>query len=149
MKKSIALPIIISSIVLLTINSYFIISSAGKPPILQKPSLSEVNGFIADRMEFDENQRKLFLEVAENHHNRHVNLLKEYQNKKRQLNELMIEGDKVEVNQLIKELSSIVEQKESELFLFFQKVFEFSTEEQKRRFGKIFAEATRQPEYAK
>ena len=149
MKKRTARLIIIAVIVTIVVNGALIIMlwSKDSSSIPSPPVLEDINSFIIKEMAYDQDQANQFRSISQQHHETQFELQMNYRNIKHRLNRAMVAKEDSVVHELIAVLTDVVREKETELFRFFSEVRTINTEEQQKRFAKIFREATGAPEY--
>ncbi len=152
MKKSFVRLIVFAVIIMIILNGILISlwwSSQNQRKRQDRPSVSKINEFIINEMEFDENSADKFQLFSEQHHHNQIGLQRRYNELKQRLNEAMFDQNKKEAEAIVNELGQVVIDKELELYRFFSEVMSISNEDQKRKFGRIFREATGAPEYGR
>ena len=149
MKKHTARLIIIAATATIVVNGILIsmLWSKNASTPARPPALEEINSFIIEEISYDQAQAEQFREISQRHHENQFELQMNYRNIKLRLNRAMVAQEDSVANALIEQLSRVVQEKEKELFRFFSEVRKVNTEEQQKRFGKIFREATGAPEY--
>ncbi|WP_462248050.1 hypothetical protein [Ekhidna sp.] len=152
MKKSAARLIVFAVVVMIALNGILIWTlwdDKSTNNRKERPPVSELNEFIIREMGFNDEEASTFRKFASRHHENQMQIQANYRDIKRRLNAAMIDQDNEQVDLLIEELSKSLVKKEQEFFRFFSDVMSIIDESDRKKFGKIFREATGAPPHAR
>ncbi len=111
--------------------------------------IEEVNEFIIRELDFNAEQAQAFRELANDHHRIQRGNNEAFRQAKRDINQILIRKGSVDIDSASVKLAEITARKEKEFYQFMEKVLEICNEDQKRRLGRVFLEATGPPEHAR
>ena len=111
-------------------------------------SRNEVNEFVIRELGFDDQQAKIFNELAQKHYRVQRQNQKEFRQRKLKINERLMNGETFDIDSAADVLAEVTSVKEREFYRFFNSVLEICDEEQKQRLQKVFFEAAGPPDYA-
>ena len=140
MKKNLLLYILIAF--LIVVNGFFLFTN------FRKPHLNDQKGprdFIVKALKFDENQKKSFELISEEHHQKMRTISKDIKSSKDDLlNRISNETiDVSEIDSLVVLIGKLEKNKEEELFYHVRAIREICDDNQKRQFMRIINDARR------
>lgn len=152
MKKSTARIIVVAVSILVVLNVLLIAvlwSKQGRPEKKRGRPIEEINAFIIEELELDEQQAQVFTELSLRHHQIQRQNMESFRKTKSELNARLINGGEDEMDSLITAIATITESKEKELYRFFKEVLIICNDDQKKRLQSVFVEATGRPPYGR
>ncbi len=144
MKKNLLLYILLGFLVIM--NAFFLFKHFGTTTLTDGPRESPVN-FIANQLEFDENQTNQLYKLDETHRSKINSIQNDLRNLKDEMfNKLSVSPfDASEVDDIAKAIAKLQTEKELEIFYFFKAIGDLCTENQRDGFEAILGDALRPP----
>lgn len=145
MNKSTAKLIVVIVITLSVINVSLIalIWSRTNGSAVGKPNdIHQINSFVIEELDFNEEDAKAFKTLAEIHHQNQKENQKKYRLLKRSINSQLLSDDSIDIDSLSMELAELSVLKEKEFYRFMQEVMKICDDDQKAKLTDVFLKAT-------